>query len=278
MSVVIGIDVGGSTTKIVGFRKENSGRTLLAPLLVQANDPLTSIYGAFGKFIDRNDLSLRDIEKVMMSGVGSSFVRKDLYNLPCERVPEFRGIGLGGMYLSGLSDCLVVSIGTGTAIVHAAGDTITYLGGTGVGGGTVMGLSKLILNADSIEHIVALSHTGTLDNIDLCIGDISAPGAMKEMPDDLTAANFGNVTDTATPADMAKGILNLVFETVGMVSVFAARSRCVRNIVLTGNLTTLDYCKEKFAYFNRLENIYGVNFCIPDNAQFATVIGTALCG
>ena len=44
---VIGIDVGGTTTKIVGFRKgEDGSRELIAPQFVRATDPLTSIYGA----------------------------------------------------------------------------------------------------------------------------------------------------------------------------------------------------------------------------------------
>ena len=50
MYVVIGIDVGGSTTKIVGFREEAGKRELIGPMFVRATDPITSIYGAFGKF------------------------------------------------------------------------------------------------------------------------------------------------------------------------------------------------------------------------------------
>ena len=41
---VLGIDVGGSATKIVGFRESNGKRELIAPQIVHANDPLTSIY------------------------------------------------------------------------------------------------------------------------------------------------------------------------------------------------------------------------------------------
>ena len=49
MSVVIGIDVGGSTTKIVGFRKSEGGKAeLICPQFVRANDPVTATYGAFG--------------------------------------------------------------------------------------------------------------------------------------------------------------------------------------------------------------------------------------
>ena len=41
---VIGIDVGGSTTKIVGFKKSNDkAPELITPFLVRATDPITSI-------------------------------------------------------------------------------------------------------------------------------------------------------------------------------------------------------------------------------------------
>ena len=94
MSVVIGIDVGGSTTKIVGFRIDKGKRELIQPQFVQANDPITSIYGAFGKFTDENGLSLSSIDKVMMTGVGSSYLKNGLYGLECINVPEFQSIGL----------------------------------------------------------------------------------------------------------------------------------------------------------------------------------------
>ena len=70
MSVVIGIDVGGSTTKIVGFRKSGANRTLIEPQFVRADDPVTSVYGAFGKFTDENRLALGEIDKVLMDYQG----------------------------------------------------------------------------------------------------------------------------------------------------------------------------------------------------------------
>ncbi|MBQ7377391.1 MAG: type II pantothenate kinase [Clostridia bacterium] len=275
MQVVIGIDVGGSTTKIVGFR-ENKGGTpsLMSPLFVRATDPVTSIYGAFGRFVAENGLSLLDIKKVMMTGVGSSHITKPLYDLPCEAVSEFRSIGLGGLYLSGLSDALVVSLGTGTAIVHAkAGCEPKYLGGTGVGGGTLMGLSKKMLGIEQIEHLETLAEGGDLSNIDLRISDVSR--RMPDMPTDLTASNFGKLSDIASGKDVALGIINMVFETVAMVSLFAARSIGVKDIVLLGNLTSVRYAREIFPTLSR---IFDVNFIIPENSQFGTVIGTALCG
>jgi len=275
MKVVIGIDVGGSTTKICGFTKEGE-RTLLTPQLVRADDPLTSAYGAFGKFTAENGLKLQDIERVMITGVGSSYLESSLYGLPLEGVPEFTAVGLGGLHLSGLSEALVVSMGTGTAAVYAKeGQPMEYLGGTGVGGGTLTGLSRLLLKLDDIHHISDMAETGDLKNIDLRIGDMTAKKILSTVPSEMTAANFGKVSDLAEKSDIALGILNMVYETVGMIAIFAARSKQCKDIVLTGNLSQLPYA---YRVFPVLSEMFGVHFIIPENAAFATVIGTALCG
>ena len=276
MGVVIGIDVGGSTTKIVGFRREETGYSLVHPLFVRATDPITSIYGAFGRFTNENDLALDDIERVVMTGVGSSYITKPIYSLRCDTVPEFRSVGLGGLYLSGLERAVVVSMGTGTALVYAErGREPEYLGGTGVGGGTLVGLSKKMLGLEDIDYIQSLSETGDLSRIDLRIGDITKKDPGLTMPEHMTAANFGKVSDGATDGDFAKGILNMVFETVGMLAVFASRAKGRVPVVLTGNLTSVSYAKEAFA---GLSSMFGIEFLIPENAQFGTVIGTALGG
>ncbi|MBR5323027.1 MAG: type II pantothenate kinase [Clostridia bacterium] len=268
---VIGIDVGGSTTKIVGFDENHN---IVNPLFVRATDQVTSIYGAFGKFTSENSIDLSDISRVMMTGVGSTFITKPLYGLKCESVPEFECVGLGGLYLSGLEEAIVVSLGTGTALVHAKkGGEITYLGGTGVGGGTLMGLSKQLLNMDDIEHIVDLAKNGNLNNVDLRIKDISNKSDFGGLPDYMTAANFGKISDMATREDMALGIINMVFEVAGMIALFAARNHNVKDIVLTGNLTRVPQSK---GIFKALNSMFNVNFLIPENAQFSTVIGAAL--
>ena len=279
MGVIIGIDIGGSTTKIVGFAPRDGGFELLEPMIIKANDPVTSTYGAFGKFLDENGLAISDISKIMMTGVGASHVKNNLYGLDCRRVAEFDCIGRGGIYLSGISEGLVVSMGTGTAMVHAMKDgSMNYLGGTGVGGGTLMGLSKLILNAENVQHIEKYADAGSLDNIDLCIRDLTPTDSVSQLAGDLTASNFGKLSDIASKGDVALGIMNLVFETVGMVSIFAARSVGARDIILTGNVTQLERCRTKFDEFNRLEISDGLNFVIPDRARFATAIGAAIIG
>ena len=277
MRTIIGIDVGGSTTKIIGFREEGEIKHWLEPLVIVANDPLTATYGAFGRFADENRLALSEISRVMITGVGASHVKNNLYGLDCRRAEEFQCIGRGGSFLSGLENTLIVSMGTGTAIVHAMQNgAYEYIGGTGVGGGTLMGLSRLMLNAETVSEIEAFAEGGNLDKIDLKIKDLVKGDTLGELSRDLTASNFANISLGATKEDIALGIMNLVFETVGMVSIFAARSRGVSDIVLTGNVTTIPQCIKKYEEFNNLG--YGVRFVIPERSGFATAIGAALIG
>ena len=279
VKTVVGIDVGGSTTKIVGFKRDEKGENqLISPFLVRATDPLTSIYGAFGKFTAENSLSLEDIDRIMVTGVGATYMQKPIYSLDCHTVPEFSAAALGGLYLSGLDEAIIVSMGTGTALVHAkkteSGTTINYLGGTGVGGGTMIGLSRKMIGVDTVEHIEQLCEGGNLSNIDLRISDISTNDAYKEMAYDMTASNFGKVSDLATKNDIALGITNMVGETVGMLCVFAARSHGLDRVVLTGNLTSLPSIRRTF---ETMEKLFGIKFIIPENAEYGTVIGAALC-
>jgi type II pantothenate kinase len=274
---VIGIDVGGSTTKIVGFKKsENKVPELISPFLVRATDPITSIYGAFGRFTSQNSLSLDQIDKVMITGVGATHMQNPIYNLKCQTVPEFTAVGLGGLYLSGLDEAIIVSMGTGTALVHAKSEgnktQINYLGGTGVGGGTLLGLTRKMTGVETIEHIEELCKEGNLDNIDLRVKDISKNAKYTGVNEELTAANFGKVSDLATNADIALGVANMVAETVAMISIFAAKGHNIKDVVIIGNLTNIEAVRNVFSGLTS----FGINFIIPDNSSFGTVIGAAL--
>ena len=268
MKTVIGIDVGGSTTKIVGFQEKE----MIAPQFVKASDPLTSLFGAFGKFTAENNIMLEDIEKVFLTGVGSSYITKPIYGLPCERVAEFDCIARGGIYLSGLKEAIVISMGTGTAIIYADNEgNYHYFGGTGIGGGTVVGLSRKMLGMNQIEHIVEIAKEGSLDRVDLKIKDMFDGNS--SLAGNMTASNFGKISDMASNGDIALSIINMVFETAAMLGIFAARSKNLHDIVLTGNLTSIPQAKP---IFEDLQKIFDVNFIIPEYAQFSTAIGAAL--
>lgn len=162
MGMVIGIDVGGSTTKIIGVDKEG----IKHPMIVKAEDPITSLFGAFGKYIYDNGISLNDIDKVMLTGVGSAYVNQPLYGLSTDHTDEFLANGLGAHYDSQLQDLIVVSMGTGTSFVKVeGGENISHIGGIGIGGGTIQGLSCLLLKTQNIHQVVKMAEKGVIENI-----------------------------------------------------------------------------------------------------------------
>ncbi len=273
MSIIVGIDVGGSTTKIVGF----DGDRLLPPALVKANDPIASVYGGFGKLTNDNRIDLSQIEKVMVTGVGSGFLGNDIYGVETLHVNEFLANGRGGLYLSGLDEAIVVSMGTGTAFVYANKKTgeCTYLGGTGVGGGTLVGLASKLIDVRSAHSVSDLALGGDISKIDLSIADITENDIIPTLSNNATAANFGKISDLATREDIALGLVNMVFETVAMLGIFSARMKGIKDIVLIGNLTALHQAKP---IFGGLSEMFGMNIIIPENAAFGTVIGAALEG
>lgn len=267
MGKIIGIDIGGSTTKIIGL----NGGELFNPLMVKATDPVASVYGAFGKFLNAGQLDLKDIERIMITGVGSSFVTNPLFGIPTGKIDEFMSIGTGGLFLSGLSNAVIVSMGTGTAFLKADQNGVKHIGGSGVGGGTLLGLSNRMLNVRGFNELIETAAGGTLSHVDLTIGDITHD-ILENLPPDSTASNFGNLSDLATREDVALGIINLVFQTIGMISIFSARIDNTNDIVLTGNLTKVP---QAHGIFVQLGELFRVNFITPLNAEFATAAGAA---
>ena len=268
MKTAIGIDVGISTTKIVGIR---DGK-VVSPLRIKATDPITSLYGAFGKYLYDNKIELQDVERVMLTGVGAAYIDKPVYGLPTEKAEEFIADGLGAQFESHLQRVIVVSMGTGTSLVACDGHDIRHIGGIGIGGGTLSGLSRLLLKTDDVRQISALALQGDVSNINLLIGDISAhplPG----LPMDATASLFANAQANASREDVALGLICMVLQAIGSASVLSALNSEIKDFVMIGNLTLLPQCK---FLFPAMEKLYGVHFIIPKYSEFCTAIGAAL--
>ena len=270
MSIVVGIDIGGSTTKIAGFR----GKEMLVPVQISASNAIASLFGAFGKFLYDNKLELSDIQQVNLTGVGSSEVQQSIYGLPTYRVDEFTANGIGGGYFAGdKKEFMVVSMGTGTSFVGVKDGVPAHLGGIGIGGGTIIGLSKLILNTNDIDKIQELALMGKVGNIDLRIGDISKnplPGLDLE----ITASNFGKASSRATCEDKAAGIVHMVIESICQTAALIAQGTEMKDFILIGALTNFPECEQVSRMIKRMFPDY--NFFVPEAGEYGTAIGTAL--
>ena len=208
MGIVIGIDVGGSTTKIIGIEQDE----LKHPMLVKAEDPVTSLFGAFGKYIYDNGISLSEVEQVMLTGVGSGYVTQDLYGLPTAHADEFLANGLGASYGLELKDLIVVS---------------------------------------DIHQVVEMACKGDIRNVNLLIKDISNV-ALPGLPLDATASIFGKADMNTRIEDVAAGIIAMVLQAIGQSVVLAALNSPVKDFILIGNLTKLPQCANVFPALERL--------------------------
>lgn len=268
MKTVIGIDVGSSTTKIVGIKDGE----IRSPMFITAKDPISSLFGAFGKFLYDNHIELDDVEKVMLTGAGSAFVNTPLYGLPTAKADEFIADGLGAKYGSDIPRTIVVSMGTGTSLVQIEGDSIRHIGGIGLGGGTLQGLSRLLLKTDNFKEVSALAQKGDVSQINLQIRDISAH-PLQGLPLDATASLFAKAQSNASEEDIAVGIICMVLQAIGSAAILSALNSGIKDFILIGNMTKLAQCR---ILFPKMEKIYGVRFHIPKYAEYRTAIGAAL--
>jgi type II pantothenate kinase len=267
--IIIGIDVGISTTKIVGINQEG---TVISPMRITAADPITSLYGAFGKYLHENKIHLDEVEHIKLTGVGSAYINENIYGRPTSKAEEFIADGLGARYESNLNRMIVVSMGTGTSLVQCEGDEIRHIGGIGIGGGTLAGLCRIMLKTDDMRQIVALATEGNIYNINLFIKDICAK-PLQGLPMSATASLFSNAKANASREDIAIGLIYMVLQAIGSSSILSSLNTGIRDFVMIGNLTLLPQCREVYP---AMEKLYNVRFRIPKYSEFCTAIGSAL--
>jgi len=266
--MIIGIDIGSTTTKAVSIEDGKVTRKIKT----RALDAVTSATGALGKLVLENGIKINEIKKINITGVGASKITNDIFNIPTKRVNEFEAIGIGGMFLSELNNIIITNIGTGTVIIEAGEKGIFHFGGSGVGGGTIIGLAKKLLPISGFKNIMELAKTGKLNQVDLLLGDITETG-ISFLSGESTASNFGKMLDTANPSDIALAIINMVYQVIGVLSVFAARAKNSSQVIVTGRGSN-NVIGQKV--ITEISKMYNIEFVYPEFAEYTTAIGAGL--
>ena len=230
MGIIIGLDVGTSMTKLAALDDE---KKLVYTERVSAADQLTAIFGAVGRLIYEKGIGRDQIRKIMVTGVGGSFLKGDIFGIPFTRVDEIKAIGRGGLYISGLERALVVSLGTGTTFVQAGPGQILHAGGMAMGGGTLMGMASWMLGVRDFEDLRRMADKGDLHRVDRFMNEISLD-QVSMLPDYATASNMGRMDPDTRKEDAALGLFNLIYQNVGITTVFACRNMNVDQAVMTG--------------------------------------------
>ena len=266
--MIIGIDIGSTTTKAVSIEEGH----LIKKIKTRASDAVTAATGALGKIVLENGIKIDAISRIVITGAGASKIKNDIFGIPTGRVNEINAIGIGGMFLSGMNNIIITNIGTGTVIIEAGDRGIFHFGGSGVGGGTILGLAKKLLPVAGFNDIMELAKTGKLNQVDLLLGDITDT-SISFLNGESTASNFGKVLDTASPNDTALAIINMVYQVIGMLSVFAARARNTERVIITGN-GSKNLLGRKV--LEDITSMYGIEFIYPEYAEYTTAIGAGL--
>ncbi|WP_067726088.1 type II pantothenate kinase [Oceanobacillus damuensis] len=194
---------------------------------------------------------------------------------------EFQAIVEGTRYLLDMEshrqidNYIVVSIGTGTSIFHVTQTNFERVTGSGIGGGTLIGLGSLITGKKEFKELVKAAANGKHENSDLLVKDIYAP----EVPPlfgDLTAANFGKAHDheLATTNDHMAALIQLIAESTILLATQAAAMKNAQKIVFVGS--TLNGNKPLKDALSSFQNIMPYEPVFLEKGPYAGAIGALI--
>jgi type II pantothenate kinase len=267
--LIAGIDVGASATKGVILGKSG----IIDKFLMETSNTRSLATQVLEVFLSRTD-DASAIHTVAVSGGGSRAIGKKLLGIPVKRVDEITANGLGGLFLSGKRQGLIVCVGTGTSIVAAYDDgkKVNHIGGTGVGGGTVMGLARRMFGINDFQTLENMASKGKTNKADLTVADIVG-GSVGIVPAEATASNLAKLDDKTLAEDVAAGIFNLVSQVVGVVSTMAAKScNLEEDVVLVGRLVKSPLVSK---IIRETTSVFGVKSFVPENCEYCTAVGAA---
>jgi len=219
-------------------------------------------------------------ERVGLTGGGAAALAR-LLSMDTARVSEFDAWGAGCAALLGEAAggrYLLVSLGTGTSIMLSDGGKVVRIGGTALGGGTVLGLGRALVGTGSFAALCALAARGDRRRVDLAVGDVYPAGGELPLAGDLTASAFARLArDGAPPArpeDLAHALLGMVGENVALIAGGLAAAAQVERVVFAGS--TL---RQNPALRDVLADIlgrFGRTVTFPENGEFGGALGALL--
>ncbi len=257
--LVLGIDIGASTTKFALVKNGTCVKEYRKPDEQSFEDALN----AFG---------YAGVKRIAVTGVGSSFIKGDLRGIPTVRRDEFASVSRGATKLSKKLNTLVVSVGTGTSFTRITPVRAWHVGGTGLGGGMLRGLSGRLCGTEDMEELQALAANGDLHAIDLQLKDVFE-GTLSHLTPTATVASMEKLSAQSMREDIAAGLCNMIFQSIGVMAVFAAKRHLTRTIIMVGTITDWPIAQRSL---DEVASLHNVKFIVPDHAAFATAIGAAL--
>ena len=140
---------------------------------------------------------------------------------------------------------LLCNVGTGVSILHVESPTkYTRVSGTALGGGTFLGLSRMLTAARGFEEALDCAATGDSRKVDMLVQDIYGGGNAErsnlKLPGDLTASFFAKNIHSgedldACDDDICKALLVMIAQNVSQIAHLNARLYGLERVFFTGN-------------------------------------------
>ena len=119
-----------------------------------------------------------------------------------------------------------------------------------MGGGTLLGLAKLLIGVDNYNDILELAQKGDNRKVDLTVKDIygnqdKVGGDVIDLAGDVVASSFGkiheligvNKMDKFSKEDIAMGLLSMICFHITQIAKLVAEENNINHILFFGNFT-----------------------------------------
>jgi type II pantothenate kinase len=272
------IDFGGTVTDLVLRRPGHSDVLLAVP--TAAPEPAVAEQLLDRLFAAAGSARGRDLGLIAVTGGRSWQLPDSLAGARVVKVDEPTATAVGGLLEDAPAPAIVVSLGTGTGIVLAEPPAPPQrLVGSGIGGGTLLGLAKLLLGTTDVARIGELAKQGDVARCDLTVGDILG-GGIGPVPAEATAAHFARVArDGAAaprPEDIAAALINLIGQSALRLAFESARVYQARSIVLLGHVLDVPGFRDAIERIPLLDRSYVRIVSEPGFAVARGALETAL--
>jgi type II pantothenate kinase len=213
--------------------------------------------------------------RVIATGGGAARLVRELSGLEVRTVPEFTAWARGAPLLAARTGLelpakyLVGVIGTGTSVLAIEPDGAKRIGGSALGGGTLLGLGRLLLGVESFDEICQLASRGDRRRVDLSVGDIY-PGGEIPLPADLNASSFAKLA-SREPQDLAHALVGMLAENIGLICGNLARGFGAHAVVYCGS--TLLHNRELQEILRWVTAMHGATAHFPEHGAFCGALG-----
>jgi type II pantothenate kinase len=160
-------------------------------------------------------------------------------------------------------------------VIAAQGKQYRHITGTAVGGGTMLGLARLLLGTVDPVEIDQLAVAGDSNAVDLSLADV-VTGPIGSLPATATAVNFGKLARQEVNArreDMAAALITLIGQVIGLLSISAAKALRCEQIVVIGHMTDMASIRRVISLVSQY---YSTPIHLPEQAGFYTAVGALL--